>query len=75
MNFKYVFQFFSIRKNDCFLRFLLIVVTIFEHLKFQKNCARFDIFYLENRFLKNQLHAELNFFDQSLDIINIVEKR
>ncbi len=42
MNFIYVFQFFSIRKNDYSLRFLLIVVTIFEHLKLQKNCARFD---------------------------------
>jgi hypothetical protein len=42
INFKYVFQFFSIRRNDHSLRFLLIVVTIFEHLKFQKNCARFN---------------------------------
>jgi hypothetical protein len=42
MNFKYVFQFFLIRRDDYFLRFLLIVVTISEHLKFQKNCARFD---------------------------------
>jgi hypothetical protein len=42
MNFKYVFQFFSIRRDDHFLRFLLIIVTTFEHLKLQKNCARFD---------------------------------
>jgi hypothetical protein len=41
MNFKYVFQFFSIRSEDHFLRFL-IIVTIFEHLKLQKNYARFD---------------------------------
>jgi hypothetical protein len=42
MNFRYVLQFFSIRRNDHFLRFLLIIVTISEHLKFQKNCARSD---------------------------------
>jgi hypothetical protein len=42
MIFRYVFQFFSIRRNDHFLRFLLIVATTFEHLKLQKNCARFD---------------------------------
>jgi hypothetical protein len=42
MNFKYVFQFFSIRRNDHSLRLLLIVATIFEHLKLQKNCARSD---------------------------------
>jgi hypothetical protein len=42
MNFKYVFQLFSIRRNDHSLRFLLIVVTTFEHLEFQKNCVRSD---------------------------------
>jgi hypothetical protein len=42
MNFRYVFQFFSIRRNDHSLRVLLIVVTISEHLKLQKNCARSD---------------------------------
>jgi hypothetical protein len=42
MNFKYVFQLFSIRRDDHSLRFLLIVVTIFEHLELQKNCARSD---------------------------------
>jgi hypothetical protein len=42
MNFRYVFQFFSIHRDDHFLRLFLIVVTIFEHLKFQKKCARFD---------------------------------
>jgi hypothetical protein len=42
MNFKYVFQFFSIRKDDHSLRLFLIVVTTSEHLKLQKDCARFD---------------------------------
>jgi hypothetical protein len=42
MNFRYVFQHFSIRRDDHFLRFLLIVATISEHLELQKNYARFD---------------------------------
>jgi hypothetical protein len=42
MNFRYVFQLFSIRRNDHSLRLLLIVVTTSEHLKLQKNCARSD---------------------------------
>jgi hypothetical protein len=37
MNFKYVFEFFSIRKEDHSLRLLFVVVTAFEYLRFQKN--------------------------------------
>jgi hypothetical protein len=42
MNFRYVFQLFSIRRDDHFLRFFLIVATTSEHLELQKNCARSD---------------------------------
>ncbi len=43
--------------------------------KTSKKLCAFWFFDHENRFLNDWLHAELNFFDKSLNIINVVEKR
>jgi hypothetical protein len=75
MNFKYVFQFFSIRRNDYFLRFFLNRRYDIWALKISKKLCAFQFFDHENRFLNDRLHAELNFFDKSLNIINVVERR
>jgi hypothetical protein len=56
-----------------FSAFFLIVATISEHLKLQKDCALWFSDH-ENRFLNDELHAELNFFDKSFNIIDVVEK-
>ncbi len=43
--------------------------------KISKKLFAFWFFYLENHFLNDRLHVELNFFDQSFDIIDILKKR
>jgi hypothetical protein len=74
MNFRYVFQLFLIRKNDHSLRFFFNRRYDFWAFKISKELCALWFFNHENRFLNDRLHAELNFFDKSLNIINVVER-